>query len=527
MKLILIHIILFLIILISFLIITYLLIINNNIIDNFEDAVSPLRENVDYEIKDVLNSATEKYIIFRKSGRLDISRDLSNSTILIVGGGGGGGFNGGGGGGGGVFYSIVDIKAGSYDINIGKGGSGGDFNNRNGYKGEDSSFKTPINQTENKVDYTAIGGGGGVGSYTDYDKLYSDGGSGGGGSLIKIDGYKNGKYNIRKGGISSYNNSNNNNYFGKNGANGSIYIFYEHLGRFREEYDNTYKDKFKVILGGGGGGASAKGIKGRYIYYREKRKYAFVGGNGGNGVKINITGEDNIYYSGGGSGGIYYKDMVESNNARYCIHLNERCIQNTICKKIGKINKCTVTYTPCCDNVLYFEGCMGGIGGGGSIINDKIDADNYTGGGGSGSIGNTDMKNNKGGSGGCGIIILRYTPPPPIEIQQTATIQTSSSDQSGNQQPASSDQSGNQQTSAQTQQTEIITFTPSPISVPTAPSTAVTPPDPIPTSNNVPEVNNNTSVLLPEPYRMGILPLAGMLDDSEAIANDYQNDWLL
>ena len=178
-----------------------------------------------------------------------------NCDILVIAGGGGGGGNGGGGGGAGglLYFNNIDLL-GNYNMKVGKGA-------------EKNTNVTPIGQngynTEiyfNNTNNIVYGGGGGG----TWDKLPSgsDGGSGGGAGSHRI--------NVRGEGIAGQ---------GNHGG-------YSH---------NTPADNGSHA-GGGGGGAGTPGTNANVP----------VGhiGNGGDGLKFNLTGQEE-YYAGGGGGAFY------------------------------------------------------------------------------------------------------------------------------------------------------------------------------------------------------------------------------
>jgi hypothetical protein len=175
--------------------------------------------------------------------------DNTECDILIVAGGGAGGLTAGGGGGAGglIYLTNQNILKGTYNINVGKGGSASSGN------GFNSNFDT----------YIAIGGGGG----SSMNGTPGNGGSGGGGNRIP------GGYNSpptipgQSGGTGTTNQ-------GNNGGEG------------KNQHGNN-------AAGGGGGGAGAVG---------NSAFTAGRGANGGIGRQINITGTS-IYYAGGGGGG--------------------------------------------------------------------------------------------------------------------------------------------------------------------------------------------------------------------------------
>jgi len=197
------------------------------------------------------------YITFKSSIRINFLQNLNNCDILIVGGGGAGGAGnerareGGGGGAGGVVYIVnKTFNAGTYYMDIGRGGEKGHIN------GFPSSIKKDklVYIIDNKNLY-ARGGGAGAYSSETIDLRASNGGSGGGGNHFN-----------RNGGISSQENTI---------WDGEKYI----------KGGNSGATLSSDSKGGGGGGAGSAG---------DDMK-------GGDGILINITGTS-IYYAGGGYG---------------------------------------------------------------------------------------------------------------------------------------------------------------------------------------------------------------------------------
>jgi len=185
--------------------------------------------------------------------------------VLMVGGGGAGSASiGSGGGGGGVVYSKnVIIPSGTYYINIGNGGKG----SRSGL-GLNGGNTTAFGAI-------AIGGGGGGRSHWDGGVTAGvSGGSGGGG----------GSTPARAGGSVIENT------IGTILSTG-VYNTYGNAG-------GSGGTQSTQITGGGGGGAGAVGGNGLGA------GAGGVGTNGGDGILINITG-DNFYWAGGGAGGSY------------------------------------------------------------------------------------------------------------------------------------------------------------------------------------------------------------------------------
>ena len=255
------------------------------------------------------------------------TEDLS-CDILIVGGGGGGGFDGAGGGGGGEvkYYadrgssfktgSSIIFTKGSYTINVGKGGSTGINTTSPGSSGIISEIKNSLGTT-----LLSAGGGGGGGSRNTSGASGVGGGGGGG----------HGPEGTYIGGIST----------GSGGKGGDYYS-----GR---------------TGGGGGGGANVANKIGGNGQYS-------IGGSGGVGANIDITGTSSGF-GGGGTGGTYLEGATQVIGTQ------------------GGGNGATFNA-----NATVGTPNTGGGGGGGGHAG-------YT--SGSGVAGT-------GGNGGSGIIIIRY-----------------------------------------------------------------------------------------------------------------------
>jgi len=175
--------------------------------------------------------------------------------LAVAGGGGGGagisGDTGGGGGAGAVIHkTLLTGTKGTYTVTIGSGGSGGAANTGNrGSTGNDTTIVFPDTFT-----LTAKGGGGGASS----GGAATSGGSGGGGTREAVN-YQSGASAVTTNSVPS-------------GAN---------------VYGNDGGDGAPGAAGGGGGAGEAGVTDGV--------------GDGGDGVQINIDG--NNYYWGGGGGG--------------------------------------------------------------------------------------------------------------------------------------------------------------------------------------------------------------------------------
>lgn len=246
--------------------------------------------------------------------------------ILIVGGGGGGGSSAGnnsshgaGGGGGVVYKTNYSIASGSYTIVVGDGGLGNvSPSNANGQNGQNSSFGTLV----------ALGGGGGCGGNYN-ERRGNDGGSGGGSQHTTNTTYTPGGTGLQP-----------------NSASGG---FGNPGGRAPES--NVGGPNWG---GGGGGGAGGAGGNGT----------PQIGGAGGVGIQLDITGTP-TFYAGGGGGGAY--DAPANGGS------------------VG----------------------AGGTGGGGpgGFLNNPAPAGSPNTGGGGGGCGYQAT----GGKGGSGIVIVRYS----------------------------------------------------------------------------------------------------------------------
>lgn len=222
-----------------------------------------------------------RYIVFRNRGSNQTVYNITfpeNTTcdLLVVGGGGGGGNFGSGAGAGDVLYfTNVSMSSGTYVIKVGKGGITGrsdtDVAYIAGYSGENSSMQGGT------IDITAGGGGGGAGwntaplsgtqvNYVNPITGIIETSSGGGAGSAKSS-----QLPASGNGVSG------------NGAQGDN----DGLNNSTLPDDGS---------GGGGGGASPSGHGGLPV--------GEIGGAGGSGIYVNITGE-NIEYGKGGAGAGY------------------------------------------------------------------------------------------------------------------------------------------------------------------------------------------------------------------------------
>ena len=186
---------------------------------------------------------------------ITVGRDIICDILVVGGGGGGGNTHGssaepGGGGAGGIVYMInKTLNAGTYKINVGKGGAS-DTNGNN----STITYSNDNNITFDNIQL--IGRGGGKGATT-ASQTGSDGGSGGGGCNI-----------MTNGGLATQ---------GNTFWNGTSYV----AGGFNVGNATTGS------RGGGGGGAGETGD-------------TDGAGLGGDGRSVDISGV-NTFYAGGGN----------------------------------------------------------------------------------------------------------------------------------------------------------------------------------------------------------------------------------
>jgi len=315
--------------------------------DNINGASNDVK--IDYErggVSMVYVDATQGWIVYNAAN--ETATALGQVAIpvdyLVVAGGGGGGWShswsGGGGGAGGLRTSYTNSSSlnghtesslslntiTNYTVTVGAGGSVSI--NSNGTNGGNSVFSS----------ITSTGGGGGAGTNSSIANG-SDGGSGGGalggtgtpGSAVTSP--------VTQG------------YSGNDGADGVT----------------------AYTAGGGGGGANELG-EDAGIYESGNKK----GGDGGDGLEVNIIGGTGNYYAGGGGGG--------SNN----------------------------TSAPT---------SSGGLGGGGNGSAGSTIGTNGTDGkgGGGGGGGYNNLSTTQAGTGGSGVVILRY--PSVYTVSETTSAQ--------------------------------------------------------------------------------------------------------
>ena len=203
-----------------------------------------------FRIHQFTNTGADSLVV-TNPGRIDV--------LIVAGGGGGGGVIGGGGGAGGyVYLPNLELDTGTYLVEVGAGGTGGNGWNapkQYGDDGGDSRFGT----------FTAVGGGGGAPHGGNGPSGYPGGGGGSGG-----------------GGA-------NNPYAGLIGGQGEYYGGGRGPGNPGGSCYNTYGGN----AGAGGGGAKEKG-KDVVANYRSS--------DGGDGFYNAITGTA-VAYAGGGGGG--------------------------------------------------------------------------------------------------------------------------------------------------------------------------------------------------------------------------------
>ena len=189
--------------------------------------------------------------------------------ILIVGGGGGGGKAHGGGGGAGslIYLTNVSLNAGTYTVNVGKGGAGATARDGAAGGGPNNGSDSSIFYNGTNI-YLAKGGGGGKSAIGPG----ASGGSGGGGNGTVAGG-------VATGGAALTTNIPSGSY-GNSGGSG------------------RYEDSGNLNDWSGGGGGGANGVGGSAAV----NAGILRAGNGGDGSLINITGTGTYYAAGGGGG---------------------------------------------------------------------------------------------------------------------------------------------------------------------------------------------------------------------------------
>jgi len=286
--------------------------------------------------------------------------------ILIIGGGGAGGtYIGGGGGAGGVLYiQNATVPSGTYNIQIGKGGTG--FNGMgNSTTAQNGSSSKAFGIEVFGGGYGGSGGWGTQGAGGIGQTGGSGGSSGGGGSTyISGVGFGSGGSIIQPSFTSSLIKVNTYNYYGGNGAAG-----YRHSGGSLGAGSN----------GGGGAGGNAP------VNPNES-----TAGNGADGIAINITGTS--YFWGGGGGGGQYGGSKAGNGGKGGGGGGNGS-ETTEGVGIGGIGGITLGQ----DGDPEGDGTpTAGNGGAG------------TGGGGGGTGRTTGSPNAISGSGGSGIVIIKF-----------------------------------------------------------------------------------------------------------------------
>ena len=305
---------------------------------------------------------------FTNSGALTVTQPVEVEVLLVGGGGGGGASStgGGGGGGGGFVTNTIQLAAGTYQIVVGEGGTGGVATGANA----SDPITQPMNGGDSKIvpegaDALLVALGGGAGGSAslvgnkgeEAETVGKDGGCGGGGAVR----YISNAYQQVLGGAGIQGQG-----FGGGAAtNGAA--------------GGDWKQGHIHCWAGGGGGAGAAGEDGACTNEAGKTSLTLgVPGVGGDGAYCDITGVRECYAGGGGGGAADYSYNVDKTQV-----------------PAGTVN--------------------GGAGGGGA---GSINANNNTanaglpgtdgkggGGGGGGSFGNNV---GAGGKGGNGIVVIRY-----------------------------------------------------------------------------------------------------------------------
>ena len=292
--------------------------------------------------------AVESYTYSGSANTTDFTRVFPKNTtcdILIVGGGGGGAKrHGGGGGAGTLLYHKNVILNGSYNIKVGKGGSGV----KNGVSYENGSTTVASSGTfsqfiknDGTQEYYANGGGKGGGWGGPGAGVETNGGSTNSSQIVTLP--LTNKFNGQT--VQVLNNEYVNTLTSPEGCRG-----------------NKGGIEITSYKGGGGGGAGGTGMN-------HDSEATVNDGYGGLGLAIDITGASAVY-AGGGNGSDFSGSVSQVFNPLY----------STIQSRGG--------------------------GGFGSDTGSGQDGLNGTGGGGGGQ--GNDVNGVTSGAGGSGIVIIRY-----------------------------------------------------------------------------------------------------------------------
>jgi hypothetical protein len=296
-------------------------------------------------VSGTIAGTTDRYISFPYSGT-GATKDYTITTtenllcdILIVGGGGAGGRDiGAGGGGGAVLYGTnINIPSSTYTIKVGRGATPGET------RGASSEG----------FGATLLGGGSAINAVwatTNNSPNGNSGGSGGGGKGVQPGGTPGIGGTV---GTST-----------KGTILNSSTLYNGNIGGFGQSQGPG-------VSSGGGGGAGGVGGNGYNL---------MSGGNGGDGVPINLTGTQYYWGAGGGAG---CHEGIPGNGG-----LGGGGAGSTLNSVSGV--------------------STGSVGGSGYGIASGKHAGNGTGSGGGG----VNVQDSVGGNGGSGIVIIRYRKPP-------------------------------------------------------------------------------------------------------------------
>jgi hypothetical protein len=299
-------------------------------------------------------------ITFNDKSQLKVNYDIMCDILIVDGGNGGNGVNSSGNGNAGLggnvkIYENYNLKSGTYDINVGVGGSGGIYN-MNGKKGSISSIKSIPNNINLLTD---------TGSDNKIFNGITYGNNGGDGGIINIP-------SIIGGGIMKH-------------IDGSIIIIFNSSGNITFS-KNIERCDILIVGGGGGGGNGIDGADegggggaGGVVYKRlslSKNTYTIIVGDGGNantnGNNSSISYGDTTIGTGigGGAGGSMSngKNGGSGGGASFGYNLGGSSTQpNTLSSDIKTIN-----FIKGGNNGSYGEYSRGGGGGGAGGNADNI-----------------------------------------------------------------------------------------------------------------------------------------------------------
>lgn len=301
-----------------------------------------------------------KILEFTENSFVDILDDIEIDILLVGGGGSGGTRNGGGGGAGACIYEQKkQIPKGRYIVVIGEGGASVPAGpGKPGNNGGDTMI---VNENTNEAFMIAKGGGGGGGGTDGNGVVGLSGASSGGSTKAFIESDQSTKISavIEESNLPS----------GKYGNEGG----YGNYGKYNK-YNNP---------GAGGGGGGAGGVGGKSEITSSAGGSMVESGNGGAGLKMDITGK---WYAAGGGGG------TSSTNVN-------KVVGGKGGNEIG--GNGVLQYSNSINSSFNGKPNTGSGGGGGGTLRDETTTANEV-------NSNDAAHNSPSGAGGSGVVVLRY-----------------------------------------------------------------------------------------------------------------------